>query len=651
MNNQFIPVALLSTFMLTPAIGWAKSPEQIMRANCGTCHGEKGEGGTSWIDQNKRAFAIAGRTIRSIKQWAREGRQPEMPSFAHQEISDDELDNLATYIHDLPDSYIPGPNEDDAQPDADHVVIIGDEDPWYYPMQLRILTGQTVRFVNEGRTYHPVTQLEFITNRGYIDEAYDQRGIEDDSIGKGSDSGLLGPGGIYYRTFNEPGIYTFLCKIHPYMRGEIEVVANDAAPSELETPVLPIPNPDRKELPDIDIYPHGVGEIWVEAQFQNAVSPVPTQLDDTIRVTKNASDDDYGKDGVIQVIDAGSWKVTHEIEVGNNPHNIWFKKGGTAAIITNWFDKKLTEIDAETKQIVGEYVAGAAPAHIISDHAGDDFYVSMEGSNYVQMFNQRNMRLTQQIPVSGYGPHGLWYGGNTANNPAVVMSSNSLDNTVSFIDPNRKEEIVKLAAGLYPLGASVTSDGTKGYAGNCLEGSISIYDLTTDTISKIEPTITGPIEPNVPELAPSITELNTPEPPYVDGPYVDGGNLYVGGCPVQTPVSPDNQYVVVPGSPTVVIDVAGNRVAAAFNTGKGAHGATFSEKEGVNNGYYAYVTHKKENYVSVIDLPPIDSGILPSHAGDIPLNEPEVGEKFTLFHVTSTGGNGIAANPLPAPWQ
>jgi len=261
------------------------------------------------------------------------------------------------------------------------------------------------------------------------------------------------------------------------------------------------------------------------------------------------------------------------------------------------------------------------------------------------------MRLTGQIPVSGSGPHGIWYGGNPDDDTAIIMTSNSLDNTVSFIDPAKKEEIMTLPAGLYPLGASVTSDGKKAYAGNCLAGSISIYEIKTNSITKITPAIDGGI-------APYLTDRKDPESnDILSAPAIDkhdavdpNTNLLVGGCPVQTPVSPDDRYVIVPGAPTVVIDTNTDAVVAAFYTGKGAHGATFSEKSD-GNGYYAYVTHKKENYVSVIDLPRTG---LPSHAGDVPLNVPDVPDvpqNISLFGVSLTGGNGIAANPLPAPWK
>ena len=529
-----------------------KTPDAIFRANCQSCHGDKGQGGTSWIDPSQSAFAIAGRQIRSIKQWVRQGRVPEMPAFHEMEISDGELDALASYVNGLPDSYVPPPA-------YQHTVVIRDEDPWFYPAQLRVEPGETVRYINEGKTWHPVTQLQYVASMG----------------NEGTDAGLLGPGGEYYRTFDDPvGDYTFLCKIHPYMRNQVFVGTNVVPPSP--TRMSP------QALPTLG----GTGEIWVLAQFQDYPGKA--------------------KDGVIQVIDAASWTVTHVIPAGNNPHNIWFKPGGTSAIITNWFDSTLTEVDSTTKTVLRDILAGASPAHVTSDYDGNTFYVSMEGSRYVQPFDGRNMRRKSQIGrVTGYGPHGIWYGG------GKLMTSNSLDNTVTFLNANTLSEIATLPAGLYPLGASLNSSGTRGYAGNCLDGTVSAYDLSGATPVKMT-------------------------------------DIYIGGCPVQTPITPDDRYAVVPNSPyTTVIDTATNTIAAQFVTGSGAHGAAFS-RTADNSGWYAYVTHKTQNYLSVIYLPDSPTGTI-NHAGDVPLVTTTV-DKVSPFGYTDTGGNGIATRPLPAPW-
>ena len=564
-----------------------KSPEQIMRANCGSCHGQKGEGGTSWVDTSQRAFNIAGRSARSIKRWARDGRPPEMPAFPAQEINTSELNALADYINRLPGSYIPEPTVVAA------TVTIKDEDPWYFPMQITVNQGSTVKFINVGKTYHPVTQLEFVATEG----------------ASGTDSGLLGASrsstlyGVYYRTFNEAvgSKITFLCKIHPYMRGEVCVGDSTKC-------VAPTWHEDAALTPTVT---PGVGEVYYNAQWQNWPGKTPDPVDGLV------------KDGVVHVIDAATWTDVAQIPVGNNPHNIWMGKGNTKALTTNWYDNTVSVIDVATRRVLGEYIVGASPAHVTSDFVGDNWYLSIEASNYVQPASQRRMSLGAPAFVSGYGPHGIWYGGNATNGYKLV-TTNTLDNSFNIIDAGTMTDLGNVKIGLYPLGAAANTAGTLGAAGNYLGSSVSIIDLNARVVLR---------------------------------------NVGTLGNAVQVPFTPDDNYIVVANSPyTSVIDVnkaltknangswtyTDAQVRSDVWTGKGAHGVAFVPKSG--GGLYAVVSHKYENYLSVVD---ISTPMSPARVRDVVINMHTNVPKgsVALVGITDTGGNAIASSPNPPPWQ
>ena len=72
----------------------------------------------------------------------------------------------------------------------------------FVPSTLRIRAGTTVRFVNNDQDAHTVT-------------------------GKGFDSGGLDSGAVWTHRFTRPGIYAYVCALHPYMKGRIVVVAGD----------------------------------------------------------------------------------------------------------------------------------------------------------------------------------------------------------------------------------------------------------------------------------------------------------------------------------------------------------------------------------------------------------------------------------------
>lgn len=590
---------LLSSFLIMDEAQAAKAPETIMRANCASCHGELGEGGyPSWIDPSQESMRIAGRSKSSIKKWVRDGRPPEMPAFPDQEINGtesndgvDELDALATYVNCLPGCFIPNPTHQAE-------VFITDEDPWYNPSQLQVNTGDTVKFTNLGKTYHPVTSVEYVVSKG----------------ASGTDSGLLGPtlygGGVYFHTFTTPGTSTFLCKIHPYMQGQVCVGGS--------CPTYPYATPNTpKNRPTVA--GKAGSEIWVLAQFQ---------------------DQGTGKDGVIQVIDASTISnptpTITQIPVGNNPHNIWFNKDDSRAVVTNWFDNTVSVVNASTKSLDRDVIVGATNAHVTSDFAGNRIYVSVEGSHYIEALNpSRWTRVaSDRIWITGYGPHGIWYGTN-ATEGGKLLTANSLDHTASVSSISSESELARMDAGILPLGAGMTSNGNKGYVGNALSGSVSVYDTTTTDGNPIQKLL----------------------------------DIDIGGIVVQPIVSPDDQYVVAADSPDItVISVANNTILTKFvGAGKGAHGVTYGQKSTDPAGVYsyAYVTHKFENYISVIDLN--FSGTCPypgtpavaniCHVGDVPLITP-AGAKWSLFAAplgkwvsTQTGGNGDAVRPLWTPWQ
>ena len=89
-------------------------------------------------------------------------------------------------------------------------------------------------------------------------------------------------------------------------------------------------------------------------------------------------------------------------------------------------------------------------------------------------------------------------------------------------------------------------------------------------------------------------------------------------------------------------------VVACVWTGKGAHGAAFVPKSG--GGLYAVVSHKYENYMSVLDISTPTNPASIVRSGDVPLVLTTTG-KVALVGATDTGGNAIASNPNPAPWQ
>ncbi|MBO3461093.1 cupredoxin family copper-binding protein [Aetokthonos hydrillicola Thurmond2011] len=72
----------------------------------------------------------------------------------------------------------------------------------YMPETLKIAAGETVQFVNKDEEPHTVTSTS---------GAFDSKALDTEQS--------------WSHTFNQPGNFPYLCSIHPYMKGTINVTS------------------------------------------------------------------------------------------------------------------------------------------------------------------------------------------------------------------------------------------------------------------------------------------------------------------------------------------------------------------------------------------------------------------------------------------
>ncbi len=101
----------------------------------------------------------------------------------------------------------------------------------FQPATLTVPPGTTVTWTNQDNAPHTVTSTD----------------------GK-FDSGSLSKGQEFSFNFTEPGVYDYHCKIHPSMRGQIEVTSAKAA----ESPAAAVPEQETKA--NQTSAPYGAGQ-------------------------------------------------------------------------------------------------------------------------------------------------------------------------------------------------------------------------------------------------------------------------------------------------------------------------------------------------------------------------------------------------------
>lgn len=481
--------------------------------------------------------------------------------------------------------------------------------------------------------------------------------------------------GTLSATFDVPGVYLFVCKIHPYMTGVVAV--RDAAGNVPDVTASELPfighlgsqtldpatvlsvittiapeDADKQAKWDLltaadQVIPPvpGVGEVWVDTQFER----VPGQTDGS----------GVAKPGTITVLDAAAFTVEREINglqaggLWNNPHNMWADFALEHVYNSNWFGKWINKIDRATGDIVDSITVGEAPTHIItvpspgSPQLGWLTVPLSADKDMVKVSDGPGGLHVEDEEPTGSGennPHGHWLTcgagdrvviPNVFQGLGVAGSISILDTATGGVlqefthdpnDPLRSALLMPLAAGECHVNGVSTA-----YVANAVSGMVTVVDV--DSMA----------------LVTNIPVTRTP-----DG--QSGLDLFhTLQVPIQTPVSPDEKWVAVAvlGLTTVdssatgsadhvaLIDTSTNQVVKLIPTPAGTHGVNWGAKLG--GGYYAYVTNQHANVLTVLDPDPDGNGDPEDAAavGTILLANGSQGAGVT----DGTGGQGV--KPLP----
>ena len=521
--------------------------------------------------------------------------------------------------------------------------------------------GTEVRFSGKSHTVHTMTSLLFPT--GAENMPFDT------NAQKGSAEVVL----------TTPGLYVFVCKIHPYMLGA--VIVDDAATDGLDlgetiTLVNGITVPTSSDLatrllrtffiatnpsnwqtfvklppaapspqwhityPDVEV--RITGGVVVDlaavlsARYHNdtalpALAPpatpgvgevwVDTQFERTAR---------KDKPGTASRVDATTWNVVRKVALPsidmNNPHNMWTDRSQKLIYQTEWFDSKLTVFDRETGKFVRRISVGEAPSHVMTRTDTDEVHVALngeEGPQAVVELSPGAKSVQRRIDIGRGNPHAHWMGAD--GKTMVTPNAFSADSSIFDFPANHTTSIVP--TGAIPIATGMMPDSSKYYVSNFLDSTITVIQTQTGNVL-------GTI---------NLLEHYNPITGVINGP--------VGGLPIQTPVSPDGRYMVTANTLTATILITDTRtdMLVTMLAGEaGAHGVQFGAKKG--GGYYAYVANKFANVLTVVDADPNGDGDFSDAAvvGRVLLTgDTTTATDDRIVANAGMGGQGVLAIPVP----
>jgi YVTN family beta-propeller protein len=479
---------------------------------------------------------------------------------------------------------------------------------------------------------------------------------------------------------DHPGLYVFGCKLHPFMLGgvisddpstegldlgdEITLINGITVPtsSDLATRLLKAfftftapnnwqnytssssspsspSNPWHVSYPDVDVritngtvvnlkdtlesrYGQnitldklkkpaisGVGEVWIDTQFEKTASKT--------------------KPGTASAVNATTWEVTKKVALPeinmNNAHNMWTDKDQNLIYATQWFDNKTSIFDRNTGKLVKNIEVGHDPSHVMTSTKTDELMIALHGEQGVAVLGPKGESIKKVIPMQFPGqdpshPHGHWM------SDRYMVTPDEFTGTATIYDMMEDKIAGKVKTGHSPIAIGMTPDGSKSYVADFFDSTVSVLDTANGTLIK---TI-------------HLLENYDPISGNVNGP--------IGFLPIQTPVSPDGQYLVTAntGSGTItIIDTETDELVKDLPCSAGCHGVNFGAKK--DGGYYAYVSSSFSNDLIVVDGDPNNDGN-PSDAkvaGRISLidsPETQVDDKVTGLY--GTGGMGVLPIPV-----
>src|SRR5215212_215459 len=485
--------------------------------------------------------------------------------------------------------------------------------------------GDTIRFVvgAQTNTVHTASSLLYPTGAAQMpfDQPKAYTGVEEVRV-------------------TTPGLYVFVCKLHPFMLGG--VIVDDPATQGLDlgktitllhgTTVptasnlafrlvrsfINITSPQNYQTytktgstwdptyPAVPVlaYDASSNPVFVpnlDAAFQSifhepvslpaAIPPAAKGVGEVWFDTEYEQTAAKTKPGTATAVSTSDWTVTRKVALPsvnmNNPHNMWTDRSQSLIYQTEWFDDKLDVFDRKTGTLLRSLKLGEAPAHVMTRVDTDQVHVSLNGEGSVVELSPGGAKVDRTIEVQDSGnpgqPHAHWmsHDGHTM----VTPNSNTNDSTVVHLVPGTIEP--KVGTGVLPIASSMMPDGSKYYVSNFVSSTISAIDLTTPH----------------PTLIKNIDLLANYDP--LSG-AVSGG---YGGFPIQTPVSPNGKWVFTANTLTAtvtIIDTATDTLVKSLPCDFGCHGVNFGAKAG--GGYYAYVSSKFSNEALVVDPDPNGDG-------------------------------------------
>src|SRR5262245_26761876 len=173
--------------------------------------------------------------------------------------------------------------------------------------------------------------------------------------------------------------------------------------------------------------------------------------------------------GAVSVVDVAARKMTVNVPVGVQNHNIILNPDQTRAWVTNNNEGTVSVIDTATDKVIKTIAVGVGPRHTFFSPDGLQAYVTNEFDDTLSLIDTRSMTAAATVRV-GMMPPFRWVVGDRIS----VTDFGGRGVTVVTRTTHQVESTIGVGAGR--LGAGATRDGTRVYVACHNANNVAVID-------------------------------------------------------------------------------------------------------------------------------------------------------------------------------
>ncbi|HXJ88486.1 MAG TPA: YncE family protein [Candidatus Binatia bacterium] len=316
------------------------------------------------------------------------------------------------------------------------------------------------------------------------------------------------------------------------------------------------------------------------ADFVTAQTPTPALL----VLEKN--------DKSMAIVDPAILKVVARVPAGEDPHEIVASDDGKFAYISNYGafqtpQHTISIMDLSTQKAMPAVDLGALRAPHGLEFVNGKVYFTAEGSKVIGRYDPDTHQIDWTLGIGQNRTHMLV----VSKDESRIFTSNVNSDTISLLERDKSGDTsgwieTPISVGKGPEGFDVSPDGTKLWAANSHDGTVSIidlasrkvvetFDLHTKFVNRVKFTPDGKLV--------LMSDLGTGDLVVVDaGTRKEVKRLHLGHGVAGILIVPDGStaYVSVsPDSEVMVIDLKTLSVIGRIATGKGPDGMAWAVRK------------------------------------------------------------------------